>query len=137
MLQIKDLRATVDGTPILKGVNLVVKPGEIHAIMGPNGAGKSTLAKVLAGHPSYEVTGGEVWFKGQDLLELEPEERAHHGLFMSFQYPVEIPGVSNIQFLQIALNAKRKANGQSELSAPEFSLLLENKMKLMEINFYF
>lgn len=133
MLKIKDLTATVDGSSILKGVNLEVKPGEIHAIMGPNGAGKSTLAKVLAGHPAYEVTGGEVWFKGQNLLELEPEQRAHHGLFMSFQYPVEIPGVSNSQFLQIAYNAKRKANGQSELTDMEFAHLLENKMKLMEM----
>ncbi len=133
MLQIKDLTATVDGTPILKGVNLHVQAGEVHAIMGPNGAGKSTLAKVLAGHPAYEVTGGEVWLKGQNLLELEPEARAHLGLFMSFQYPVEIPGVSNQQFLQIALNAKRKANGLSELSDAEFGQLIEEKMKLMEI----
>jgi Fe-S cluster assembly ATP-binding protein len=133
MLKIKNLTATVDGTPILKGVNLEIKAGDIHAIMGPNGAGKSTLAKVLAGHPAYEITGGEVWFKGQNLLDLEPEERAHLGLFMSFQYPVEIPGVSNIQFLQTALNAKRKANGQSELTHAEFMQLLEKKMKLMEI----
>jgi Fe-S cluster assembly ATP-binding protein len=125
MLKIIDLTATVEGMPILKGVNLEVKAGEIHAIMGPNGAGKSTLA--------YEVTGGEVWFKGQNLIELEPEERAHLGLFMSFQYPVEIPGVSNSQFLHIALNAKRKANGQSELSDVEFAQLLEKKMKLMEM----
>lgn len=133
MLNIKNLTATVEGTPILKGVNLHVKAGEIHAIMGPNGAGKSTLAKVLAGHPAYEVTEGEVWFKGQNLLELEPEERAHLGLFMSFQYPVEIPGVSNIQFLQIALNAKRKANGEAELTAEEFDRFLEKKMKMMDI----
>lgn len=133
MLTIQDLTATVDGTPILKGINLEVKAGEIHAIMGPNGAGKSTLAKVLAGHPAYEVTRGEVWFKGQNLLELEPEERAHLGLFMSFQYPVEIPGVSNVQFLQMAFNAKRKANGQSELTDAEFMQLFEKKMNLMEI----
>jgi Fe-S cluster assembly ATP-binding protein len=133
MLKMQDLTASVDGKPILKGVTLDIQPGKIHAIMGPNGAGKSTLAKVLAGHPAYEVTGGEVWFKGQNLLELEPEERAHLGLFMSFQYPVEVPGVSNSQFLRIALNSKRKANGESELSEEEFNQLLEQKMKLMEI----
>jgi len=133
MLEIKNLTASVDGTPILKGVNLKVNEGEIHAIMGPNGAGKSTLAKVLAGHPFYEVTGGEVWFKGQNLLELEPEERAHQGLFMSFQYPVEIPGVSNSQFLRIAVNAKHKAAGEAELSEAEFEKLLDAKMKQMEI----
>ncbi|MBS4163261.1 putative ATP-dependent transporter ycf16 [Candidatus Protochlamydia amoebophila] len=133
MLKIKELTATVEGIPILKGVNLHIKTGEIHAIMGPNGAGKSTLAKVLAGHPAYEITGGEVWFKGQNLLELEPEERAHLGLFMSFQYPVEIPGVSNSQFLQIALNAKLKAEGKSELTTTEFERLLNEKMKQMEI----
>lgn len=133
MLKISKLSATVDGKTILQGVNLEIKSGEIHAIMGPNGAGKSTLAKVLAGHPAYEITEGEVWFKGQNLLELDPEERAHLGLFMSFQYPVEIPGVSNFQFLHTAYNAKRKANGQSEMSHSEFSQLLEKKMKLMEM----
>jgi Fe-S cluster assembly ATP-binding protein len=133
MLEIIDLYASVDGSPILKGVNLCVKAGEIHAIMGPNGAGKSTLAKVLAGHPSYEIIGGEVWFKGQNLLELEPEERAHAGLFMSFQYPIEIPGVSNEQFLKIAFNAKRKANGQSEFTDEEFDKLIDQKMSLMEM----
>ncbi|MFI0435917.1 MAG: Fe-S cluster assembly ATPase SufC [Parachlamydiaceae bacterium] len=133
MLKIKDLTASVSGSPILKRFNLDIKAGEIHAIMGPNGAGKSTLAKVLAGHPSYEVNEGEIWFKGQNLLELEPEARAHLGLFMSFQYPVEIPGVSNAQFLHIAYNAKRKANGQSELTEVEFSHLLQHKMKLMEM----
>jgi Fe-S cluster assembly ATP-binding protein len=133
MLEIKDLTATVDSKPILTGVNLTVQAGEIHAIMGPNGAGKSTLAKVLAGHPSYDITGGEIWFKGQNLLELEPEERAHLGLFMSFQYPVEIPGVSNNQFLFTALNAKRKAHGEQEISAADFDRLIEEKMKLMEI----
>jgi Fe-S cluster assembly ATP-binding protein len=133
MLEIKNLSATVDGKPILKGVNLTVKPGEIHAIMGPNGAGKSTLAKILAGHPAYEITDGEIWYKGQNLLEMEPEERAHAGLFMSFQYPVEIHGVSNMQFLRTAVNSNRKARGQAELSAQEFEEFLDAKMKKMEI----
>lgn len=133
MLKIKNLSASVDNKPILKGFDLDINAGEIHAIMGPNGAGKSTLAKVLAGHPAYEVIEGEVWFKGQNLLDMEPEERAHAGLFMSFQYPVEIPGVSNKQFLHTALNAKRRANEQSELTEPEFSHFLDNKMKLMEM----
>ena len=133
MLEIKNLSASVDGTPILKGVNLKVNAGEIHAIMGPNGAGKSTLAKVLAGHPAYEVTDGEVWFKGQNLIDMAPEERAHLGLFMSFQYPIEIPGVSNTQFLRMAYNANRKGRGETELSEAEFDKLMEEKMKLMEI----
>jgi len=133
MLEIKNLSATVDGKSILKGVNLTVKPGEIHAIMGPNGAGKSTLAKILAGHPAYEVTDGEVWYKGQNLLEMEPDERAHAGLFMSFQYPVEIHGVSNMQFLRTAVNSNRKARGQSEYDAKEFEELLDKKMRQMEI----
>jgi len=133
MLKIENLTAEVEGKPILKGLNLNVQAGEIHAIMGPNGAGKSTLAKVLAGHPTYEITGGSITFKNQDLSELEPEERAHLGLFMSFQYPVEIPGVSNRQFLQIAYNAKRKARHEKELSLPEFEEILNEKMKSMEI----
>lgn len=133
MLEIKNLYASVDDTPILNGVDLKVNAGEIHAIMGPNGAGKSTLAKILAGHPAYEVVEGEVWFKGQNILEMEPEERAHLGLFMSFQYPVEIPGVSNSQFLRIAYNAKRKARQESEISEADFEKLLDEKMKLMEI----
>jgi len=133
MIEIKNLCATVDGKPILKGLNLKVNAGEIHAIMGPNGAGKSTLAKVLAGHPSYNVTHGEIWFKGQNLLELAPEERAHLGLFMSFQYPVEIPGVSNIQFLRAAYNANRKAKGLAEVGLADFEKLLDEKMALMEI----
>lgn len=133
MLEIKNLHANVEGTPILKGLNLKVNAGQIHAIMGPNGAGKSTLAKVLAGHPAYDVTEGEIWFNGQNLIEMEPEERAHLGLFMSFQYPVEIPGVSNSQFLRIAYNAKQKANNKPEISEKDFETLLESKMKLMEI----
>lgn len=133
MIEIIDLWAETEGKPILKGMNLTVKAGEIHAIMGPNGAGKSTLAKVLAGHPAYEITGGEVLFKGQNLLELEPDERAHAGLFMSFQYPVEIPGVSNLEFLRAALNAQRKAKGLPEMALPEFELLLNEKMREMEI----
>ena len=133
MLEIKGLCAEVDGTPILRGINLNVNAGEIHAIMGPNGAGKSTLARVLAGHPAYDVTAGEVWFKGQNLLEMEPEERSHLGLFMSFQYPVEVPGVSNSQFLKIALNAKRKALGEIPLSEEEFQERLNKIMKTMDV----
>jgi Fe-S cluster assembly ATP-binding protein len=133
IIEIKDLHAQVEGRPILKGINLTVNAGEVHAIMGPNGAGKSTLAKVLAGHPSYEITGGEAFFNGKNLLDLEPEERAHAGLFMSFQYPVEIPGVSNIEFLRAAFNAKQKANNLPEMLLPEFEIFLIQKMKQMEI----
>ena len=133
MLEIKNLTVTIDGKAILKGFSLKVNAGEIHAIMGPNGAGKSTLAKVLAGHPAYEITGGEIWFKGQDLLELEPEERAHLGLFMSFQYPVEISGVSNSQFLRTSYNALRKARTEEPLNEADFEKLLDEKMSEMEI----
>ena len=120
MLTIDNLHATVDGKAILKGISLTLKPGEIHAMMGPNGSGKSTLAYVLAGRPGYEVTAGSVTLDGENLLEMEPHERAAHGMFLGFQYPVEIPGVSNVQFLRTALNAQRKARGQKELSAGEF-----------------
>lgn len=133
ILEVKNLCAEVEGKPILKGFSLKMELGEIHAIMGPNGAGKSTLAKVLAGHPSYEVTGGEVWFKGQNILELDPPERAHLGLFMSFQYPIEIPGVGNVQFLQAAYNAERKAKGEKEIDEAAFIRILDEKMALMEI----
>lgn len=133
LIQIKNLYAGIEGVSILKGLNLTIGKGEIHAIMGPNGAGKSTLANVLAGHPAYEVTEGEIWFKGESLLDKEPEERAALGLFMSFQYPVEIPGVSNRQFLQAALNSQRKSAGKQSLSIEEFETLLEKKMALMGI----
>ncbi len=133
MLEIKDLYVSTENKQILKGLNLLVKKGEIHAIMGPNGAGKSTLAKVLAGHPSYEVTHGEIWYQGQNLLEMEPEERAHLGLFMSFQYPIEIPGVSNIEFLRLSFNAIRKANKEPEMAVEDFKIFLMGKMKLMEV----
>jgi len=120
MLKIENLQAEVDGKPILKGLSLALKAGEVHAIMGPNGAGKSTLGYVLAGRPGYEVTGGSASFEGQDLFELEPHERAAAGMFLGFQYPVEIPGVSNLQFLREALNAQRRARGQEPLSGGDF-----------------
>ncbi|MBA3957319.1 MAG: Fe-S cluster assembly ATPase SufC [Parachlamydiaceae bacterium] len=133
MIEIKDLHVNVEGKEILKGLSLKVHPGEIHAIMGPNGAGKSTLARVLAGHPAYDVTEGQVQFKDQDLLELDPEERSHAGLFMSFQYPVEIPGVSNVEFLRTAYNSKCKAKGQPEISLVEFEKLLDSKIAALEV----
>ncbi len=133
IIEIRNLHAEIEGKSILKGVNLKVNPGEIHAIMGPNGAGKSTLAKVLAGHPAYTVTEGGIWLKGQNILELEPEQRAHLGLFMSFQYPVEIPGVSNVDFLRAAYNANRKAKSETELSIQEFDKLLDEKMALVDV----
>jgi Fe-S cluster assembly ATP-binding protein len=133
MIEIKDLHAAVDDKPILNGVNLTIQKGQIHVIMGPNGAGKSTLGKVLAGDPGYEVTSGEVLFNGQNILELDPEERAHVGLFLGFQYPVEIAGISNQEFLFHAYNAKRKAHNKAPLTLQEFATLLEEKMALMEI----
>lgn len=134
MLEIKDLHVSVEGEPILKGFTLNINAGEVHAIMGPNGAGKSTLAKVLAGDPSYEVTSGSVTFLGKDLLELDIEERAHLGLFMGFQYPVEIPGVSNTEFLFSALNSKRKSRGENPLSEEVFEKLLQEKMQAIGVN---
>lgn len=134
MLKIKDLHVQINSKPILKGLNLVVQRGEIHAIMGPNGAGKSTLARVLAGDPAYEVTDGQILFENQDLLALSIEERAVAGLFMGFQYPIEIPGISNVQFLQAALSAKRKFQNLSPLTDEEFDKFFEEKMALIEIN---
>ncbi|SRR5579883_824665 len=134
VLSVKDLTAEVDGTPILKGVNLEVRLGEIHAIMGPNGSGKSTFSKVLAGHPAYKVTGGEVIFQGQNLLEMEPEERARSGVFLAFQYPLEIPGVSNLDFLRVAYNSRRKAQGLEELDAFDFDELVEEKLEVVKMN---
>lgn len=131
MIEIIDLHATIDGKPILKGINLKVKSGEIHAIMGPNGAGKSTLAKVLAGHPSYEITAGEVWLKGQNLLDLNPEERAHLGLFLGFQYPVEIAGISNLDFLKAAYQAKCTSKAMT-FSEEEFLSKLDEKLDLID-----
>ncbi|MBC7159210.1 MAG: Fe-S cluster assembly ATPase SufC [Porphyrobacter sp.] len=134
MLTITDLHATVGGTEILRGLTLSVGAGEVHAIMGPNGAGKSTLAYVLGGRPGYEVTGGSVRFNGQDLLALDPHERAAAGLFLGFQYPVEIPGVSNVQFLREALNAQRTARGEAPLSAGEFLKLAREKAALLRFD---
>jgi Fe-S cluster assembly ATP-binding protein len=134
MLNISDLSARVAGKEILKGVNLKVNAGEVHAIMGPNGSGKSTLAQVLAGREDYEVTGGSVTFEGADLLALPAEERARAGLFLGFQYPVEIPGVNNVYLLKAALNAKRKAAGEPEVDAYDFLSLVKQKMKLMQMS---
>jgi Fe-S cluster assembly ATP-binding protein len=134
MLEITNLHASVGDKPILKGLSLTVPAGEIHAIMGPNGAGKSTLSNVLGGKPGYEVTAGSVTFRGEDLLALEPHERAAAGLFLGFQYPVEIPGVSNVQFLREALNAQRKARGEEPLSGGEFLKLAKDKAGLLKMD---
>lgn len=134
MLSIKNLHANIEGTEILKGINLEIKPGEVHAIMGPNGSGKSTLASVLAGKDDYEVTEGEVSFDGKDLLDLEPNERAGEGLFLAFQYPVEIPGVSNINFIKTALNSVREYRGEDPLAAKEFLQLMKEKQKLVKLD---
>ncbi|MFN8139989.1 MAG: Fe-S cluster assembly ATPase SufC [Fimbriimonadales bacterium] len=133
MLKIKNLQAGIEDKPILRGVELEVRPGEVHAIMGPNGSGKSTLAQVLAGRDSYVVTGGEVTYLGQDLLELDPEVRAAEGVFLAFQYPVEIPGVSNLYFLRAALNAARKHRGEPELDAFEFTAYAKKKASQLEL----
>lgn len=134
MLDIKDLQARIGETEILRGLTLNVKAGEVHAIMGPNGSGKSTLAQVVAGHEDYEVTGGSVQFKGKDLLELAPEERAREGVFLGFQYPVEIPGVNNAYLLKAAVNAKRQHQGLDEIDAFEFLKLAREKMALLEMD---
>jgi Fe-S cluster assembly ATP-binding protein len=134
MLEIKDLHASVNGEEILRGINLKVNPGEMHAIMGPNGSGKSTLAGVLAGRELYQVTSGSITYRDKDLLELAPEERAREGVFLAFQYPVEIPGVSNTYFLKAALNSIRKHRGLEELDAVEFLSLMKQKMKLVDID---
>ena len=134
MLKIKNLHASVDGNEILRGVDLEMGAGEVHAIMGPNGSGKSTLARVLAGHDAYQVTAGEVLYDGKDLLDMDPEVRAREGVFMAFQYPVEIPGVSNTYFLKAALNAVRKHRGLPEMDALEFLTMVRQKMKLVHMD---
>jgi Fe-S cluster assembly ATP-binding protein len=132
MLEVKGLRASANDKEILRGIDLTVNAGEVHAVMGPNGSGKSTLAQVLAGHPAYQVTAGQVLYEGRDLLDMDPEERAQAGLFLAFQYPVEIPGISNAYFLRAAYNEIRKANGLEEIDSMDFLDLLEEKLRLVE-----
>lgn len=134
IVSVKGLTAEINGTPILKGVDLEVKAGEVHAIMGRNGSGKSTLSKILAGHPAYEVTGGEVIFQGENLLELEPEDRARKGVFLAFQYPLEIPGVSNLDFLRAAYNARRKEQGLEEVDPFDFDDIVEEKLSVVKMD---
>jgi len=134
MLDIRDLHASVDGTPILKGISLTVNAGEVHAVMGPNGSGKSTLAQVLAGHPAYEITSGDIIYQGENLAEMDAEVRAQAGVFLAFQYPVEIPGVSNAYFLRAAYNAKRKAQGLDEVDPMEFLDFVEEQLKLVDMD---
>ena len=137
LLEIKNLHATIEGKEILKGINLTVKPGEVHAIMGPNGSGKSTLSHVLVGNPKYTVTEGSITFNGKDLLELSPEDRSHEGIFMSFQAPIEIPGVSMTNFLRAAVNAKRKYFGEEPIAAGDFLKMLKEKRKLVGLDAHF
>ena len=133
MLEIKDLHASVEGNEILKGISLSIKKGEIHAVMGPNGSGKSTLAKILSGHSSYEATGGEILFEGKNLFDMDAEERSLSGIFMGFQYPVEVPGVNNAEFLRMAFNARRVCAGEEEMDPLDFDELLSEKMKMLKM----